>query len=142
MFARIIGTFAPFAALVALGCAEPVGPTGPEKAAAYHEQEAAREEASKNPSKPTEAELALEFPFCKGKKPPPFPADTSGAAFRAVVFLRIDAEGKTTEHCYLAVEGDRKWEEKALGNVASWRYEKDHAGQPRERVVTYRLTAQ
>lgn len=128
-------------ALFALACGAPPGPTGPEKAAAYHAQEAEREDAAKNPRAPTESEMTLQFPMCSGKKAPPFPNDTSGAAFRAIVFLRIDSEGKATEHCYLAVEGEKKWEEKALGEVSSWRYETEHAGEPRERVVTYRVHA-
>jgi len=125
--------------LLTVACGPPEGPTGPEKAAAFHAQEAEREEARKNPQAPTEEESTLQFPMCQGKKVPPYPADTEGAVFRAIVFLRITEEGKTSEHCYLSVEGPRKYEEKALGSVDAWSYEPEFAGQPRERVVTYRL---
>lgn len=129
-----------FSSIILLACGAPPGPTGAEKAAAYHAQEAERDEAAKNPTPPSEEELTHQLPLCKGKKAPPFPEETVGSAFRAIVFLRIGAGGETTEHCYLAVEGDKKWEEKALGDVSTWRYEEAHAGQPRERVVTYRLS--
>lgn len=130
------------AAGLLLACSSPKGPTGPEKSAAYHAQEAERAEVAKNPKTPTETEVTLQFPMCTGKKTPPYPADTNGAAFRAIIFLRITEEGGTSEHCYLALEGARKWEERALGDVSSWSYDTAHAGQPRERVVTYRLREQ
>lgn len=122
-----------------VACGAPKGPTGPEKAAAYHAQEAERAGAAENRQPPSEVESTLQFPECEGKKSRPFPSDTNGAAFRAILFLRITAEGGTSEHCYLAVEGDRKWEEKALGDVSKWSYSVEYAGEPRERVVTYRL---
>lgn len=112
---------------------------GPEKAAAFHAQEAEREEARKNPEPLSEQEATLQFSMCEGKKAPPFPAETDGAVFRAIVFLRITEEGKTAEHCYLALEGSKKYEEKALGDVNEWSYEPEHSGQPRERIVTFRL---
>jgi hypothetical protein len=124
--------------LLAAACA-PQGPSGAEKAAAYHAQEAERADAAENPKPATEAEKTLQFPMCSGKKAMPFPSDTEGAAFRAIVFLRITDAGKTSEHCYLALEGARKWEEKALGNVGEWSYDIAHAGEPRERVVSFRL---
>lgn len=122
-----------------LACGGPKGPTGAEKAAAYHSQESERAQAADSPHPPSVAQTTLQFPECKGKRAQPFPADTNGAAFRAILFLRITAEGRTSEHCYLAVEGDRKWEEKALGDVSQWTYSTEFAGEPRERVVTYRL---
>jgi hypothetical protein len=126
-------------AVVLLACAAPKGPTGPEKAAAFHTQEAEREDDARHPRPPTEEESTLRFPACQGKKTRPFPADTAGAAFRAIVLLRIGPDGSVTEPCYLAQEGQLKWEEKALGDVSSWKYEPQYAGEPRERVVTYRL---
>ena len=125
--------------LIAVSCGPPEGPTGPEKAAAYHAQEAEREDERRNPTAPTEEESTLQFPMCDRKKTPQFPADTEGAVFRAIVFMRITDEGRTGEHCYLALEGPRKYEEKALGDVQGWSYDPEFAGQPRERVVTYRL---
>lgn len=124
--------------LLLMGCA-PDRVAGQEKANAYHAQEAEREEAKKNQTPPTEAEQTLQFPMCKEKRPATFPENTEGAAFRAVLFMRITDDGKTAEHCYTAVEGDIKWEEKALGDVDLWTYGTEHAGQPRERVVSYRL---
>ena len=77
--------------------------------------------------------------MCVETKPPAFPPETAGATFRAILYFRITDAGKTKEHCYLAIDGSLKWEEKALGQVESWTYPVEHAGQPRERVITYRL---
>jgi hypothetical protein len=124
--------------LLAMACApDRVG--GQEKANAYHAQEAEREEANKNKAPRTEAEKTLQFPMCEERRPAKFPANTEGATFRAVLFMRITGDGKTAEHCYTAVEGDIKWEEKALGDFKSWKYDTEHAGQPRERVISYRV---
>lgn len=119
-------------------CAQP-GPTGPEKAAAYHAHQAAQEEERRNPTPPSESETTLQFPMCVDKRVPPFPPESAGAAFRAIVFYRITADGKTDEHCYLALEGNKKWEERALNDVSTWTYDLKFAGEPRERVITYRL---
>lgn len=137
--APVASSFALISASLALFACAPPGPTGPEKAAAYHANEAAIAEEKAHPTPPTEAEITLQFPMCVDKKIPPFPPETAGAAFRAIVFYRITEDGKTKEHCYLAVDGDVKWEERALDDVNSWSYEPKFAGEPRERVVTYRL---
>lgn len=126
--------------VLSCACAPPPGPTGPEKAAAYHAQEARREEERRHPTPPSEAEATLQFPFCQGRKARAFPRETEGADYRAILFFRITDEGKTAEHCYLAVEGDRKWEETTLGQVADWAYPLEFAGQPRESVLFYRRT--
>jgi hypothetical protein len=59
--------------------------------------------------------------------------------FRAIVLFKITEDGKTTDHCYQAIEGDRKWEERVLGRFEEWSYPAKYAGEPRERVVSYRL---
>jgi len=68
-----------------------------------------------------------------------FADKTEGADFRAIVLFRILPDGKTSEHCYLRVDGAIKWEERALGKVAEWAYPVEFAGEQRERTVTYRL---
>ena len=120
------------------GCATQ-GPTGPEKAAAYHAEEARLAEEAKNPPPPTEEETTLQFPMCDSERRPLFPKETDGAAFRAILYFKITDDGKTKDHCYMRVEGAIKWEERAVFDVDQWAYPVEFAGQPRERIVTYRL---
>ncbi|HXS16917.1 MAG TPA: hypothetical protein VN764_07000, partial [Polyangiaceae bacterium] len=91
------------------------------------------------PATSPEDQTTLKFPFCERDVKTPFSEKTEGAAFRAIVLFRILPSGKTAEHCYLRVEGEIKWEEKSLGNVAEWTYPVEFAGEQRERTVTFRL---
>lgn len=79
------------------------------------------------------------LPFCKTEKSPPrFPRSSNGASFRAIVSLVIAQDGSATELCYLRVEGPTDIEEKTMSDRDSWSYDKQFAGQPREKLVTYR----
>lgn len=68
-----------------------------------------------------------------------FPPETQGAVYRAIVRLRIGVDGAPTELCVARVEGDAQFAEEAFGDVGTWRFPKERAGEARERIVTYRL---
>ena len=120
-----------------LGCAAQ-GLSGAEKADAYHPQEAERAESNGAPQ-PIDTTSELSLPECAAEgAAPPFPKDSDGAAFRGMVHLTITEDGKAEGACYLVVEGDRKWEKKALGDHQKWSFSPEHAGQPRERTILWR----
>lgn len=79
------------------------------------------------------------LPMCKtDESPPRFPRSSNGASFRAIVSFVIAKDGSASELCYQRVEGPLDIEEKAMSDRQSWSYEKEFAGQPREKLVTYR----
>lgn len=83
------------------------------------------------------------LPECKLDGPPPeFPPETEGLAFRGLVRLVIGSDGKPTNVCFARAEGPLLYEKRALAEKNSWKYDPEYAGQPREKVVTYRLDPQ
>lgn len=84
------------------------------------------------------------FPACTDKegKPletPPFPKDTEGAEYRAIVQITIGPAGEALNPCFRAVEGPFALEEKALAERSRWKFDPAFAGQKRDRTITYRL---
>ncbi len=126
-----------------LGACAPPGPTGPEKAAAYHAEQERLAQEKAHPTPPPEESTTLQFAMCEDDgnfEPAQFPEKSNGAAFRAIVLFKITETGKTTDHCYRKLEGDIVWEENVLGNVEEWSYPIKYAGEFRERLVSYRKT--
>ncbi len=80
------------------------------------------------------------LPECKLEGPlPEFPAETEGLAFRGLVRLVIGSDGRPTDVCFARAEGPLLYEKRALAGKGAWKYDPAFAGQPREKVVTYRL---
>jgi len=130
-----LGACAPKAPATA-GATDPGDPSATDSAGLYESHQHTDGSA---PSSSPEDETTLKFPFCERDMKTQFSEKTEGAAFRAIVLFRILPNGKTAEHCYLRVEGEIKWEERSLGNVADWNYPVEFAGEQRERTVTFRL---
>ncbi len=71
---------------------------------------------------------------------PAFPAKSDGVAFRAWVRFTISAQGRAEGLCYARAEGLHEFEEKAMADRGQWDFDLKYAGEPRERLVTYRKT--
>lgn len=79
------------------------------------------------------------LPACEVASPPPFPAGSDGAEFRAIVLLTVSVDGSGEDLCYLRLETQGDLEGTAMADRADWRFNPAHAGQKRERLVVYRL---
>lgn len=89
----------------------------------------------------SEADAHRLHPSCALEgEPPAFPPNSDGVAFRAWVRFTISASGRAEGLCYARVEGLHEFEEKAMADRGQWDFDKKYAGEPRERLVTYRKT--
>jgi hypothetical protein len=138
----------PFACVVvfilAAGCS---GSTErPAESAPNEEKEQSIESLFEDPppevsDEPTMSERLL--PQCAtDKSATKFPRSSEGAAFRAIINMVIDSNGRAKDLCYRRVEGPLDVEEKAMSDRNDWKFDKKFAGQKREKLIVYRKNNQ
>lgn len=126
-----------------LGCGTStigVRDVSPRTADTYEREQAQKEKV--DPASRSFPPCAAEAEVSGGKPlpPPVFPASSEGADYRAILLLTIGEDGSAQEICFRRAEGPLRYEEKALADRAQWKYSSEHAGQKREKVVTFRLS--